>query len=210
MKIKIISILYYLLLFLAIEEAAGQKDIQSVKPIKILLIGNSLSYTNNLPELLQQECATKNVKAGVDILAKPNYSLADHWKEGTIKKLLSSGGYMYIVVQQGPSSQADGLEMLLEYGQKLAKLCKRKDMKLVFFMVWPSLNNYHTFDGVISNYTLAAKKTNALLCPVGKEWKAYFDETNDFSFLGPDGFHPSVKGSQSIAEIMIRTLKLKD
>ncbi|GAA5024442.1 hypothetical protein GCM10011506_08080 [Marivirga lumbricoides] len=206
MKILKISILLYFLLF-AFEEAAGQ--VQPVSTVKILLLGNSLSYTNNLPELLQQEYASKNIKLEADILAKPNYSLEDHWNEGIFQKMIASGGYNYIIVQQGPSSQADGLEMLLDYGQKIAKLCRQKEAKLVFFMVWPSISNYHTFEGVINNYTKAAAKANAILCPVGKEWKAHFEATKDFSFLGSDGFHPSLKGSQSIAEIIVKTIKLE-
>lgn len=209
MQILKIIILFHLL-FLAIDEAVGQKDMHSAEPVKILIIGNSLSYTNNLPELLRKESVRKNVQLAVDLLAKPNYALEDHWNEGIFQKMMASGGYNYVVVQQGPSSQADGLEMLLDYGQKIAKLCKRKGVQLVFLMVWPSLNNYHTFEGVINNYTVAAKEANAILCPVGKEWKAHFDTTNDFSFIGPDGFHPSVQGSQSIAQIMMKTLKLSD
>ena len=207
---QILKIIIFHLLLLAIDEAVAQKDISSTHTVKILLVGNSLSYTNNLPELLLHEGVSKNVQLAVDLLAKPNYSLEDHWNEAKLQKLIASGEYNYVVVQQGPSSQADGLKMLLNYGRKIVKLCERKGVQLVFLMVWPSLNNYHTFDGVINNYTVAAKETNAILCPVGKEWKAHFDATNDFSFLGPDGFYPSAKGTQSIAQIMMKALRVSD
>ena len=68
-------------------------------------------------------------------------------------------------------------------------------------MVWPSLKYYQTFDGVIKNHQDAASINNAILCPVGQVWKEYFDTTNSFDYYGPDGFHPSMKGSQVAADV---------
>jgi hypothetical protein len=73
-------------------------------------------------------------------------------------------------------------------------------------MVWPSLHYYHTFNGVIESYTLAANATSSILCPVGEVWKSYFDETEDFSYYGPDGFHPSLKGSNVAAQVIYESL----
>jgi lysophospholipase L1-like esterase len=76
-------------------------------------------------------------------------------------------------------------------------------------MVWPAQTNYKMFDGVILNHTDVASKTNALLCPVGEIWKEHFEATNDFSYYGPDQFHPSLAGSQVAAEVIYKTLILK-
>ena len=73
-------------------------------------------------------------------------------------------------------------------------------------MVWPSLKYYHTFDGVIKNYTDAAAINNTILIPVGKVWKDYFDKSNNFQYYGPDGFHPSITGSEISAKVIVETL----
>ena len=73
-------------------------------------------------------------------------------------------------------------------------------------LVWPSLYYYHTMDGVIENYTLAATDTRSLLLPVGQAWKAYFEKNKTFDLYGSDGFHPSKKGSQLAAEIIVKTI----
>jgi lysophospholipase L1-like esterase len=96
--------------------------------------------------------------------------------------------------------------MLLTYGAKIKSLCETHHVKLAFFMVWPSKANYSMFDGVIANYTLASEQTNSLLCPVGKVWKEHFDSTNDFSYYGPDNFHPSPEGSQVAAQVIYDAL----
>lgn len=179
---------------------------QSERDYRILFVGNSLTYTNDLPNLVSAVAAENGRKISVETIAFPNYSLEDHWNDGKIQTMIASGKYNFVIVQQGPSSQDEGRVMLQDYGAKLAKLCSQHKTKLVFYMVWPAISNYKSFDGVIQNYTDAATHAKAILCPVGKRWKEYIDTTNDYLYYGPDGFHPSLKGSEVAAAIIYKTL----
>ena len=76
-------------------------------------------------------------------------------------------------------------------------------------MVWPSLNYYHSFDGVIKNYRDASLINDAILLPVGEVWKNYFERTGDFGYYGPDGFHPSKEGSTIAAKVIVNSLFLE-
>ena len=174
--------------------------------IRILFVGNSLTYTNNLPILVEKEAKKRGFKLKTTSLAFPNYAIIDHWNDGELQKRIMSKNYDYVVVQQGPSSQAQGREMLIEDGAKLKKLCDKYNVKLAYFMVWPSQTYYHTFDGVIKNHRDAAMKNDAILCPVGEAWRAYFEENEDYSLYGMDGFHPSPKGSRLAARVIVDTL----
>lgn len=102
---------------------------------RILFVGNSLTYTNNLPLLVANAGAKYDIPLETEMLALPNFSLEDHWLQGKLQKLIASGRFDIVVVQQGPSSQADGREMLLTYGSKLKRLCEKNDVVLAFFMV---------------------------------------------------------------------------
>jgi hypothetical protein len=177
--------------------------------INILFVGNSLTYSNDLPALVEQTARDHGVKIQTEVLAYPNYALEDHWNDGVIQKRIASEKFQYVIVQQGPSSQADGRAMLLDYGQRIKTLCDKHNSQLIFFMVWPARSNAGMFDGVINNYTEAAHKTGSLLCPVGKIWKEHFEKTSDYSYYGPDNFHPSVAGSKAAAAVIFETLNLK-
>ena len=172
----------------------------------ILFIGNSLTYTNNLPTLVESLAADNGVAVSTTMEAKPNYAIVDHWQDGAVQRLIRSGQYDFVVIQQGPSSQNDGYEMLVNDGKQYARLCEQYNAKLAYFMVWPSRAYYHTFNGVITNYTLGAEANNAILCPVGQVWKDHFDRTNDFSYYGPDQFHPSLEGSRVAAKVILSSL----
>ncbi len=188
------------------------KPLQIIDPlpldvdVNLLFVGNSLTYTNDLPGLVEQIASSKGVKVGTRMLALPNYALEDHWNDGKLQDHIKSEEFDYVIVQQGPSSQADGRIMLLTTGAQIKELCEQHNTKLAFFMVWPARVNYHTFGGVIKNYGDAAKETNSILCPVGQVWKDHFDATNDFSYYGPDQFHPSELGSSVAAQVIFETL----
>jgi lysophospholipase L1-like esterase len=99
--------------------------------------------------------------------------------------------------------------MLLDYDRRIKTLCDKHNSQLMFFVVWPARANAGMFDDVINNYTEAAHNTGSLLCPAGKIWKKHFEKTNDYSYYGPDNFHPSVAGSKVAAAAIFETLNLK-
>lgn len=200
---KVIKLIVY---FIILNCLVSFSSIQEENTSRLLFVGNSLTYTNNLPNLVSVLAAENGRNVSVETLAFPNYALEDHWNDGKIQTMIASGKYNYVIVQQGPSSQNEGRLMLLDYGVKLSQKCSQYKIQLVFYMVWPSVTNYNSFDSVIQNYADAAKQANAILCPVGKKWKEYIDETKDYSYYGPDGFHPSLRGSEVAAEIIYNTL----
>ncbi len=173
------------------------------KEISILFIGNSLTYTNNLPELVKGIAKQKGITVSTKLIAFPNYAILDHWNDGNIQKEIASKNYDFVIIQQGPSSQAFGKSILLDYGKKYSTLCKENNTKLCYFMVWPSLTYYKTFDDAIKNHKEAATLNDAILLPVGEVWKTHFDATQNFDYYSADGFHPSLLGSEVAAKVIV-------
>ncbi|CAM1374573.1 SGNH/GDSL hydrolase family protein [Tenacibaculum xiamenense] len=196
--------LFYILLFISTYSFA--QSIEEKKEVSVLFIGNSLTYYNNLPKLVKRAANQKKVKMYVEMIAYPNYAIIDHWNGGKVQKLISNKKFDYVIIQQGPSSRANGRKMLIDTGKKFKDLCTQNNAQLCYFMVWPSRHFYQSFDKVIENYSEAAKINNAILLPVGKEWKEYFDNSNKFNYYGKDGFHPSLKGSKVAANIIVENL----
>ena len=184
----------------------GQKNIDQKKTVSILFIGNSLTYYNNLPELVKQNAKEQDVRVKYEMVAKPNYAIVDHWAEGKVQKLITKKKFDYVILQQGPSSQNEGRQMLIDSGKDYKQLCDKTNTKLCYYMVWPSRTYYHTYDGVIKNHRDAAQLNDAILLPVGEVWKAYFDRTDNFQYYGPDGFHPSLLGSKVAARVIVEYL----
>jgi hypothetical protein len=173
---------------------------------RLLFVGNSLTYTNNLPFLVKNVAEDRGLTIETMSLAYSNYAIVDHWADGQVQSLIKSKKYDFVIIQQGPSSQQEGHRMLVDNGAEYAALCKENGAELAYYMVWPPVSAYYRFDRVIANYTDAAQKNNAILCPVGKAWKDYIDQTQDYSYYGYDDFHPSMTGSQVAAEVIASSL----
>ncbi|MGB5418608.1 SGNH/GDSL hydrolase family protein [Algibacter sp.] len=184
-------------------QSFGQNQQESYS---ILFIGNSLTSTNDLPNLIKTRAKYSGYHLETEMIAEPNYSISDHWKKGHVQKLIKSRKFDIVIIQQGPSSQPHGKKMLIEYGKKYQDICKENHALLAYFMVWPSLDNYDSFENVIKNYELAAEINNAILLPVGSVWENYFESSKKFDYYGPDNFHPSNKGSEIAANVITKIL----
>lgn len=176
---------------------------------QLLFIGNSLTSQNNLPLLVKNLGEAMGLSISCKAQVGPGYALEDHWNIGIIQSLINSNFYDYVIIQQGPSSQAYGRSSLIEYGGLMADLCDNIDTQLAYFMVWPSLTYYESFDDVIANYTDAAYMNNAINCNVGQIWKQHMEGSTTFPYYSIDGFHPSVEGSELAAQIIIQKLGLQ-
>lgn len=174
--------------------------------VHILFVGNSLTFANDLPGLVKQQAKEQGIDVHTQMIARPNYALVDHLADGLVQQEIKAHHYDFVVIQQGPSSQEEGRQMLLEAGKELAEICRTHQASLAYLMAWPSRTNAHSFEGVIRNYTEAAMFHQAILCPVGKVWKDYIDSTGVWDYYGPDEFHPSLKGSQVAAKVIVEAL----
>ncbi|CAM1368045.1 conserved protein of unknown function [Tenacibaculum soleae] len=165
----------------------------------VLFVGNSLTYANNMPKILEYIGKKQGVSIKTKSLCFPNYAIIDHINEGKLQRLLTKNKFDYLIIQQGPSSQSEGKRMLIEDGEKIKKLCNNHNIKLGYFMVWPSKRYYHTFNKVIENHKIAAAKNNAILFPVGEIWKEYNLDKTLYNLYDYDNFHPSKAGSFLVA-----------
>ncbi|WP_198938394.1 SGNH/GDSL hydrolase family protein [Tenacibaculum holothuriorum] len=159
-----------------------------------------------MPEILEYIAKQNGVQLKTTSLCFPNYAIIDHLDSGKLQKLLEKQSFDYIIIQQGPSSQPLGKQMLLNDGAKVKKLCDKYNSKLGYYMVWPSVQYYYTFEKVIENHILAAQKNNALLFPVGVIWKDYNTHKDKESLYSYDDFHPSIAGSFLAALTIFHTL----
>lgn len=94
----------FLLISLFLCSFAGQETSHTSKSLRILFVGNSLTYTNDLPALVKEMAKQDNVTIISTSFLFPDYSLEDHWNEGRVKAEIDKGGYDFVIAQQGPSA----------------------------------------------------------------------------------------------------------
>ena len=174
--------------------------------LNILFIGNSLTYTNDLPGMV--EALIAEAGAGpVDVrsVAYPNFGLEDHWLNGVASAAIAQGPWDYVVMQQGPSA-TEGRPSLLEYASRFAELIRAAGGEPALYMVWPSDARSFDWDGVLDSYATAAAALNGVFLPAGEAWRVAWETDPSFPFYGADRFHPNVNGTYLAALVIVERL----
>jgi len=174
--------------------------------LNVLFIGNSLTYYNDMPTMLNNLLIQAKVKVeSIEVIAFPNYGLPDHWENPATREKITSGFWDVVVLQQGPSA-TEGRPYLLEYSKLFAKEIRNAGAQPALYMVWPSQQRFFDFDGVSDSYKMAAEQINGMLFPVGEAWRKAWQKDPDLALYGADGFHPTPLGSYLAALVIFEQL----
>lgn len=199
MRILVMAHLALLIsLFLLIPRWSGCSDEFSTpnKALRTLFIGNSLTYTNDLPAIVEALAKAAGQKPLVyKTVAVPDFSLEDHWNKGDAVKAIRKGEWDIVVMQQGPSASTEGRALLLEYSRRFAKEIRNVGARPALYMVWPSLSRKNDFAGASESYRKAAKDIDGLFLPAGEAWLSAWRADPSIALYSEDGFHPSKAGS---------------
>jgi hypothetical protein len=173
---------------------------------KVLFVGNSLTYFNDLPLLVQAMAESVGTRLAVASVAYPDFSLEDHWNLGTAPATIRRGGWEIVVLQQGPSSLPESRVNLLTWTHQFATEIARIGGRPALYQVWPSAGRSQDFDRASESYAIAAAEVNGILFPGGEAWRAAWRRDPTLALYAPDGLHPSPMGSYLVALVMVARL----
>lgn len=175
--------------------------------LHLLFVGNSLTYMNNLPGILEALADSAHQPLlETRMVAKPDYSLEDHWNDGEARTTIAAGGWNVVVLQQGPSSLESSRALLLQFAKAFADPIGKANARAALYQVWPTIDRATDFARANESYRLAAVAVNGLLFPVGEAWLAASRRDPAVPLYAFDGLHPSVEGSYLAALVMYATL----
>lgn len=174
--------------------------------LRILFVGNSLTYSNRLPERLGTWLnARDGSPAVVESIARPGHGLQDHWPDRRTRKRIREGDWDLVILQQGPSA-TKGRASLFKFSKKFAETIRSAGARPALYMVWPARARSFDFDGVSESYAMAAEQVDGVLFPVGDAWRQAWVRDETLALYGSDGFHPSPLGSYLAALVIYQQL----
>jgi hypothetical protein len=135
--------------------------------LNLLFIGNSLTAANDLSGLIETIGRASGVAIRCTVIAKPNFSLEDHWTDGDARKAIARGGWSHVILQQGPSALPESRVLLHEYARRFDRDIRTVRARTALFTVWPSAARRGDLDAVIGSYKGAADLTHGLILPAG-------------------------------------------
>ncbi len=201
--------------------AAGPQENQT---IRILYIGNSLTYVNDLPGMIKILAESRGHNIVYDVYARGGRKLVQHASDPGVLKKIREQPWDFVVLQeqsQTPAfSQRQVEKEVFPYAKKLTELSKQAHPKtrIVFYMtmarkngdpgnahVSPELGSYKGMQQRINrSYLKMARDNQALVAPVGMAWEDVRTQRPDIN-LYADDVHPNMTGTYLAACVFYAT-----
>lgn len=175
-------------------------------PLRVLFVGNSLTYANDLPGIVSAIARAEGHPLICEMVAFPHVSLEDHWRRGEARAAIARGGWHTVILQQGPSALMESRALLVEYAKRFDREIRKSGASTALYMVWPSRQRRGDFPGTSTSYAAAARAVGGLLLPVGDAWREAWRIDAGLALYGTDGFHPSKLGSALAAIVIVEGL----
>jgi PKD domain len=207
-----------------------QLPLHAQKKIKALFIGNSYTYSNNLPQLIQSLALVNGDTLQWDANTPGGYTLQMHSNDATTLSKIATGGWDVVILQaqsQEPSfDSAYVVSNVFPFARKLDSLIHVSDscVETVFFMTWgrkngdagncaayPPVCTYAGMQGKLrERYLQMGAQNQATVAPVGCVWREVVNQNQIFDLYQSDQSHPSVYGSYLAACVFYELLFQKN
>ncbi|MEO5799480.1 MAG: hypothetical protein ABIZ70_00540 [Gemmatimonadales bacterium] len=165
----------------------------------VLFVGNSLTYTNSLPNTVASIARAAGKPIETVMAAGAGLALIDHINgSSNALPLLSKGGYDIVVLQQGPTPAGICRDSLILWTRMFDQRIKAAGARTAVMMAWsgaPGSGQDWDFDDVRLSFQLAASAVNGIFLPAGEAWRAAWREDPTLKLYGLDGYHPSPLGT---------------
>ena len=181
-------------------------DDRSGQEIRVLFIGNSLTYFNDLPEIVQGMADDAGLNVYHEVVANPNWSLEEHWNAGIVTTIREMQPDL-VVMQQGPSTLDSSREHLVHWTSLIAPVVREVGGEPGLFMVWPvKERRAEDLARVRTSYRAAAAAVDGFFVPAGDAWGHLWTSHPELYIYMPDGLHPLYLGSLIAAQALAAVL----
>ncbi|MCX6296135.1 MAG: PKD domain-containing protein [Bacteroidetes bacterium] len=182
---------------------------------KVLFIGNSYTYVNNLPQTIADIALSKGDTINYDSSAPGGYTFNLHTTNATTISKINSQEWDFVVLQeQSQLPSFDPVQVAVDvfpFAHMLDSMILNNDScsETIFYMTWGRQNGdasncaayppVCTFDGMQQrlreSYIQMSVDNHASVSPVGVAWKNVRDNYPSINLYQADESHPSIYGT---------------
>ncbi|MDG6347877.1 hypothetical protein QAA18_03845 [Luteimonas sp. 8-5] len=203
-------------------------------PLRVMFVGNSLIYVNDLPRLVQAVAAAQPGGDGIEVStwAAPGGSLDERWEDGHVARALAASHWDVLVLQErgGVLACMASAETRREAEcraserahRRFAEVAAANGTRVLLLSTWGQADlraKRRGSDGATSPLDEAAEElamrmrkggTDAQVVPAGTALRLWAAGLGDPREAFPDGTHPGLRASMIMAAQLYRALTGSD
>ncbi len=191
--------------------------------MKVLMLGNSFTYFNDMPNTLSSMIRTAEPDTSVTSITYGGYTLSQYVDETTeigknaIEKM-SSGKWDYIVLQEQSLLPCTNPQRFFDAVERIRQLSAPTGAKPILYETWAYKDgseklastgmSYRQMNATLQDaYHRAAELIGGRIAPVGEAFEHILSAKYSLHLISHnDNYHPSASGSYLAACVLFRTL----
>ncbi len=185
--------------------AQEQNGAAPVDTLRVLYVGNSFSYYNNQPGILELVARGGRGPAIVaERITRPGATLFGLTNDTDLLSRITGGSWDFVILQEqstlgrrtinGRAGMQDP-RFFVSSVKNVASAIRRSGAVPVLFLTWGRERFPEDLDRLVYAYRVAGAETGATIAPVGPAWAAAHRTHPSVVLYDPDGSHPSPAGS---------------
>jgi hypothetical protein len=197
---------------------AAQTDAAAPKKLRVLFIGNSYTYFNNLPKLVEAiaNAHPDGPKIETEASLRGGVSLKWQWENGKALDPIRKGGWDFVSLQEhstlgkppapGEVPSINDPAAYFEYAEKFDAEIKKAGAKTLLYATW-SRDGYPEQQRRLDDaFVQMARRIDAAIVPVGLAFTIARIEAPNIRLQIPDRSHPTAAGSYVAALLFYQSI----
>jgi hypothetical protein len=205
------------LVLAALVTACGRAPAPPAPPLRVLFVGNSYVFTNDLPRTFATLAQAGRRPVAVDMTAEPGWTLAQHAASARTRDKLAAQPWNVVVLQEQsivPAVAASRAAGMFPAVRQLTQEIRARRGEPVLLLTWGrrdglrdlGVPDYRAMqDQITAGYLAIADELGERVAPAGVAWQAAALEPGP-ALWQPDGSHPTPAGTYLTACVLYATL----
>ena len=176
-------------------------------PLRILWVGNSYTYVNDLPKIITQLAESSKVdrRPAITGILKGGELLKGHWANPALQEALQQK-WDVVVLQEQSTTPITAPDTLLKYGKLIGDAAHRAGARVVLYVTWPRKERPADEDAIVAAYRALGNAVHAQLALAGRAWMDVIAQDPAVELYQNDGSHPDPQGSYIAACVFYEVL----
>jgi len=187
---------------------------ESDQTLKVLFVGNSYTFYNNLPEIFEKLMVSGGYEIVVEQSTFGGWSLSNHALSSKTTEKIANTDWDYVILQEQSVVTNPEIGMYPAIRELNAQV-EDIGAETILFMTWgrrdglesagyPDYQSMQT--EIMENYQTIADELGLDIAPVGLAWQYVLVENPDLQLWDADGSHPSKEGTYLAAGVFYAVL----